>query len=240
MSSEGSFTSSLSSLESGQTYYYVAAAKVHDRECYGEIKSFTVLTDSDYGEAVDLGLSVMWRNCNLGATAPEEYGDFYAWGETETKNDYSWETYKWCQGSSTTLTKYNTDIHYGQVDNKTELESDDDVASVKLGHNWHTPTKAEYEELLQKCKWTWTTQNGVNGVIFTSFINGNTLFLPATGYKWHKSHNIAGQHGMYLSANINYRYPYITLHFELYSGGANLSESQTREYGYSIRPVYVE
>ena len=114
--------------------------------------------------AIDLGLSVKWASCNVGATAPEEYGGYYAWGETEEKSDYNWITYKHCNGSNeTTMTKYCTDSSYGTVDNKTTLEQEDDVATVKWGGNWRIPTREELQELIDKCTWTWTTYNEVNG-----------------------------------------------------------------------------
>ena len=136
---------------------------------------------------VDLGLSVKWATCNVGAAIPEEYGGYYAWGETEEKDNYNynynWSTYKWCNGSENTMTKYCTDSYYGTVDNKTVLDPEDDVAHVKWGGSWRMPTKAEQNELRNSCTWTWTTQNGVNGYKFTSKTNGNSIFLPAAGYR---------------------------------------------------------
>ena len=132
-------------------------------------------------EYVDLGLpsGIKWATCNVGATKPEEFGGYYAWGETEEKEDYSWSTYKWCNGSSTTMTKYCTSSN-GTVDNKTTLDLEDDVAHVKWGGTWRMPTKAEQDELRNNCTWTWTTQNGVNGYKVTG-PNGNSIFLPAAG-----------------------------------------------------------
>ena len=95
---------------------------------------------------VDLGLSVKWATFNVGATKPEEYGDYYAWGETETKNDYSWSTYKWSDETGNILSKYNTSIYYGTVDNKHVLDAEDDVAHVKWGGKWRMPTQSEQEE----------------------------------------------------------------------------------------------
>ena len=132
---------------------------------------------------VDLGLpsGLKWATCNVGATTPEEYGGYYAWGETEENFlADSWNTYKWCNGTSTSMTKYCTDSSYGTVDNKTVLDPEDDVAHVKWGGTWRMPTKAELEELLNNCNWTWTTQNGVNGYIVTG-PNGNSIFLPHAG-----------------------------------------------------------
>ena len=133
-------------------------------------------------EAVDLGLSVKWANMNLGATAIEGSGDYYAWGEVKTKDYYSWSNYLWCNGSKTTLTKYNTQSSNGIVDNKIILDAEDDVAHVKLGGEWRTPTKAEWDELDKECIWEWTTYNLVPGYLIISEINGNRIFLPASGY----------------------------------------------------------
>ena len=124
-------------------------------------------------EYVDLGLSVKWATCNVGAVSPEDYGDYFAWGETEPKDFYAWSTYKWCNGSYDTLTKYCTDSKYGTVDNKTVLDLEDDAAHVNWGGDWRMPTKAEQDELYNNCTWEWTTQNGVNGYKVTSKINGN-------------------------------------------------------------------
>ena len=148
-------------------------------------------------EYVDLGLSVKWATCNMGASSPEEYGDYYAWGETETKSTYDWNTYKWCKGSENTLTKYCADSDYGTVDNKTILEPSDDVAHVKWGGNWRMPTHAEIKELRENCIWEWTTQNGKNGYKVTSKKNGNSIFLPAAGYRGDSSLNFVGANGLY-------------------------------------------
>lgn len=137
---------------------------------------------------VDLGLSVKWATCNVGANKPEEYGDYYAWGETEPKDFYFWDTYKYCDGTYNSLTKY-TDSAYGKdgfSDNKSVLDPEDDVAHVKWGGNWRIPTKDELEELRTKCTWTSTTLNGVRGYSVTSKVEGYTdrsIFMPATGMR---------------------------------------------------------
>lgn len=135
--------------------------------------------------AVDLGLSVLWATCNIGATNPEDYGLCFAWGETEPKENYSWSTYKWCMnGNENQLTKYCIDGWDGYNDNKTVLDPDDDAATVNWGGNWRMPTKAEQEELRKNCTWEWTTLNGVYGSKVTSKKKGYTdkwIFLPAEG-----------------------------------------------------------
>ena len=153
--------------------------------------------------AVDLGLSVKWADCNLGAAKPEDYGDYYAWGETTPKEDYSWSTYKWGT-SSTSLTKYNTDSSRGPVDNKTVLEPSDDVASVKLGGKWRMPTVEEWDELLDVCTCTLMTENEVDGLKVVA-PNGHSIFLPAAG----QGHGtaFAGGIGEYWSSSLNPFYP---------------------------------
>lgn len=142
------------------------------------------VTPPDNHEWVDLGLpsGTLWATCNVGANAPEEYGDHFAWGETSPKDVYNWSTYQWCDGSMFTLTKYNTESSLGMVDNKTELDPEDDAAYVNWGSSWRTPTTDQQKELMDKCSWARTTQNGVHGFRVTG-PNGNSLFLPAAGYR---------------------------------------------------------
>lgn len=132
-------------------------------------------------EYVDLGLSVMWATCNVGAATPEEYGDYYAWGETETKTEYTWTNYKWCNGTSTSLTKYNSDSAYGIVDNKTTLDLEDDVAYVRLGGRWRMPSFQEIDELINNCTITSIQSNGVEVWQFISKKNGNRIYIPKAG-----------------------------------------------------------
>ena len=138
--------------------------------------------------AVDLGLpsGLKWATCNVGATKPEEYGNYYAWGETSTKSHYTCSTYKWAtvtqSGRLETFTKYNTSSDYGTVDNKTTLELADDAARANWGGAWRMPTYAEWMELEENCTWTWTTLNGKNGYKVKG-ANGNSIFLPAAGHR---------------------------------------------------------
>ena len=190
-------------------------------------------------EYVDLGLSVKWATCNIGATKPEEYGNYYAWGETEPKKDYTKSNYKWSNGSSRSLTKYNTDRNYGTVDNKLVLDIVDDVAFVKWGGNWRMPTKAELDELRNNCSWTWTTLNGVNGYRVTGKKYGYTdrsIFLPAAGFRSGSSVTKVGQYGAYRSSNGRSDYPdrATGINFGPYSVD---QDSGDRYRGYSIRPV---
>ena len=154
-------------------------------------------------EYVDLGLpsGIKWATCNVGANSPEEYGGYYAWGETEEKEDYGWETYKWCNGSENTMTKYCTNSRYGTVDNKTVLDPEDDVAHVKWGGDWRMPTTEEQEELINNCTWEWTALNGVNGYRVTG-PNGNSIFLPAAGLREDTDVCNRGIFGYYWSSSL--------------------------------------
>ena len=162
-------------------------------------------------EYVDLGLpsGLKWAKCNLGAPKPSEPGDHYAWGETDPKAEYTWATYKWMQAGQSEakyITKYTiADGETGGIwydssgafigDNKTALVAADDAATAKLGSPWRMPTIDEFQELIDKCTWTWTTQDGVNGYQVDG-PNGNAIFLPAgylvigsyrAGYYWSSS-----------------------------------------------------
>ena len=222
----------------------------------GKNATCTVTVSIRPPEAIDMGTvvngkNIKWASFNLGAGKPEEYGDYYAWGETEPyyssqspltwkngKTGYNWASYKWCNGSSSTLTKYNTDGSRGTVDNKTVLEFSDDVASVKLGGKWRMPTDAEWTELRTKCTWTWTTNyngTGVKGRIVTA-TNGNSIFLPAAGYRGGTSLYDAGSDGDYWSSSLNMDYPSDARSVFFYSDKVGRL-STYRYYGFSVRPV---
>ena len=188
-------------------------------------------------EAVNLGLSVKWATCNLGATCPEEYGNYYAWGETEIKDSYAMSTYKWYGSlNPVTLTKYNTNSSYGDVDNKTVLDAEDDVAQMKLGGNWRMPTDAEWTELRESCTWIWTTLNGVSGRLVTG-PNDNSIFLPATGRRSDDSFYSVGSKGYYWSSSIESVDPYCARYVAFDSDGVYRENYRVRYTGLSIRPV---
>ena len=190
-------------------------------------------------EYVDLGLSVKWATCNVGATKPEEYGDYFAWGETTTKSTYNWSTYKYCNGSYNNLTKYCTDSYYGTVDNKTQLELSDDAARANWGGSWRMPTDAEMTELREQCTWTWTTQNGVYGYKVTSKKSGYTnksIFLPAAGYRGGSSLDNAGSNGSYWSSSLRTDYPGSAWYVNFNSSNVS-RDYDNRSYGFSVRPV---
>ncbi|MBO4370925.1 MAG: hypothetical protein J5808_06165 [Paludibacteraceae bacterium] len=161
---------------------------VEDNFADGKEQSDTSVAESgaiDGRGYVDLGLSsgTLWATCNVGAESPEEYGDYFAWGETSPKLDYSWETYKYgdVYEQPTKYCTKNSDGKDGFVDDKAMLDAYDDAATVNWGYDWRMPTVDEIEELNSECSSTWTSQNGKIGRLFTG-PNGNTLFLPAAGY----------------------------------------------------------
>ena len=231
LSDSGAFTYNLINLSESTTYHYTACAKVYDRIIYGEVKEFNTLGLPE--GAVDMGLSVAWASYNIGATKPEEYGDYYSWGEIETKDKYTEENYKW--GGTTSLTKYNTKRDYGSVDNKKVLDPEDDVARVKWGNRWRIPTASEIQELYENCKWTDATIGGVAGIMATSKINGNTLFFPYAGEMAGSSARSYGSTGNYWSANINQSSPFRALRLFVYHGATY--NDYFRYYGYSVRAV---
>jgi hypothetical protein len=197
----------------------------------------------DEHEWVDLGLpsSTLWATCNVGASSPEEYGDYFAWGETEPKEVYNWSTYKWCNGSYKTLTKYCTNSVFGYngfVDNKTELESEDDAAYVNWGPSWRLPTYNQLGELKNQCSWTWTTHNGVNGYLVTG-PNGNKLFFPAAGYRYDSSLSEAGAYGSICwSRQLYSSSPYDAVVMYINSGNGDWHRCE-RDHGLTVRAVRV-
>ena len=197
-------------------------------------------TGSENGyEWVDLGLSVKWATCNVGASKPEEYGDYFTWGETEPKSLYDWSTYKWCNGSYNTLTKYNNNSSYGTVDNKTTLDLSDDAARANWGGNWRMPTDAELTELREQCTWTWTTQNGVYGYKVTSKKSGYTnksIFLPAAGYHDGYSFTNTGSCGFFWSSSLYTDYPSFAYKWNFCSDDVS-RDCLSRVFGFSVRPV---
>jgi len=202
------------------------------------IDSYPIILNQTIGEVVNLGLSVNWSSWNIGASSPEQHGNYYSWGETDDKWSYSWTKYKWCAGKNNTLTKYNTKSKYGYVvDNKTALDGEDDVATIKWGGLWRMPTKSEWTELKNNCTWTWTTQNGVNGYRVTSNKTGYTsksIFIPAAGYDNGYS---VGYCGCYWSSSLFTDHPDYAYHLYFISGEV-LSDYYTgRNAGFSVRPV---
>lgn len=190
---------------------------------------------------VDLGLpsGLLWAECNVGATAPEGYGNYFAWGETTTKDTCNWSTYRYCtvngEGSLASLTKYNTRTPFGTVDNLTTLEPGDDAATANMGAGARTPTKADWQELMDNTNAVWDTVNGVNGRTFTA-ANGNSIFIPAAGHR--NSSNIVneGNYGGFWAASLDTVAPVSAWDFSFYSGDQEMNRSN-RGLGRSVRAV---
>ena len=192
-------------------------------------------------EWVDLGLpsGLLWAKCNLGATKPEEYGDYYAWGETVTKEDYYWSTYKYCNGDYNQLTKYCNDPEYGYngfTDNLTTLQPSDDVATQKLGDGARMPTETEWRELLANTTSERTTENGVYGHKLTA-ANGKSLFFPAAGGRYGSGLLGAGWYGAYRSSSLRAYYPYRAGYFHYFNSDYQGVFDGDRQYGFSVRAV---
>ena len=187
-------------------------------------------TKHNTGKYVDLGLpsGLKWAKCNLGASKPSDYGNYYAWGEIEPKTtDYSWATYKW--GTESNMTKYNN------TDSKTTLEAADDAATAKLGSPWRMPTNDEIQELIDKCTWTWTTQDGVKGYEVKG-PNGNSIFLPVAGNRTGSRLDHAGVYGYYRSSSLSTGNSNKArgLYFNSSKRGLDIFG---RCYGFTVRPV---
>ena len=245
------FTVTATGLEPSTTYYFKSYVQNGMAVKYGAVKSFTT-KESTIPRAVDLGIvmtrtdgttyKLYWAKSNLSdkglCTNPEDYGDYYAWGETEPKENSSWSTYKFGTSSSGPFSKYNTMSSYGSIDNKTVLEPEDDVAHVKLGGKWRMPTDAEWTELMTKCTWTWVTNyngSGINGRLVKA-TNGNSIFLPAAGRQGGGYFGDAGSYGCYWSSSLYTDSPHYACYVHFNSGNVDRS-SHFRYRGLSVRPV---
>lgn len=207
-------------------------------------------------EAVDLGIvmtredgttyKLYWAKSNLdtgGLCAnPEDLGGYYAWGETEAKSEYSWATYKFGKNSSGPFSKYNTVSFNGPVDNLTTLQTGpegDDVASKLLGGKWRMPSRAEWNELRAKCKWTWEQQKGVGGCLVTAS-NGNSIFLPGAGFGNGTSTPTTSSFGNYWSSSLYTDGPEYAWLYSFNSSPQFYEAGGQRYRGMSVRPVYEE
>ena len=209
-------------------------------------------------EFVDLGLKVKWATCNVGAEKPEDYGDYFAWGDTTTKyqpgyaqsespqwkngmwDGYSWVNYRFSNETSNSLFKYCNDSRSGfegGTDTLTILTPADDVAHYKWGGNWRMPTQADFDELLKNCDCNYTTQNGVKGMKVTSKKDSSkSIFLPATGFREDTSIGGVGSYGNYWSSSLLQNAPSGAVLFRFYLDSNQISY-QLRVNGYSVRPV---
>ena len=212
---------------------------------------------------VDLGLpsGIKWATCNVGASNPWDYGNYYAWGETKTKSKYYWDTYKYCNATNTLLIKYNKNASNGTVDNKTTLEPADDVATAVFGADYSMPTTADWSELSSQCYWVWTTnynEQNVSGYIVYraksdgdkggKVYNGGTapasyslsdahIFLPAAGYRSNSNLNLAGYAGHFWSSSIGENFPGSAKDCVFYGYDVCSLCASSRFLGHSVRPV---
>lgn len=190
------------------------------------------------GQEVDLGLSVNWAGWNVGASSPEQYGGYYAWGETEEKSDYYWDTYKYWVDSDGDGDADNNEYEFPNIG--TNISGTQyDVAHQKWGGSWRIPTKAEIDELVAECKWTWYQYKGVNGYKVTG-PSGNSIFLPAAGYRYGTSFHSGGSGdggGFYWSATLNENNLYFSTWDLYFFNGHYRSHSYYRDHGLTVRSV---
>lgn len=192
-------------------------------------------------EWVDLGLSVKWATCNVGASSPEGYGSYFAWGETSPKSRFEWDNLKYCTAGdrwdNLKFSKYVAESKYGSVDNKTKLDLSDDTARANWGGSWRMPTDEEFDELRDNCIWNWTTVNGKAGYEVTSTLNGNSIFLPAAGVRYRSLLDGDGSEGDYWSSSLYKSYSYLARSLSFNSGNHD-SDYDFRRNGRSVRPVF--
>lgn len=185
-----------------------------------------VCPDSNHPHAIDLGIGVKWSCCNVGASSPEQYGGYYAWGETSEKSNYNWSTYIHCNGSYDTCHNLGSDIGGTSYD----------VAHVKWGGSWRMPSLEHIKALINNCSSEWTSMNGVYGRKFIG-ANGNCIFLPAAGYRWDDNLYYVGTYGGYWSSTQNPDYSSNAYGLYFNSGYTYWNYSYSRYYGFSVRPV---
>lgn len=226
---------------SGNSAYVQTKENIHVEDNHMYLLHFD--TDSFEESAfpyVDLGLSVNWATYNVGATSPEEFGSYFAWGETTEKDFYSWSTYKYCNGDNQSLTKY-CDVSFngynGFKDNITRLEPSDDAATVNFGAPWRTPTTDEFNELLDNCSWVLTNINGTDGYIVTSTVPGYTdrsIFLPLPGVRYDSYFMDQGSYGCYWTSSIRLGNPIYSVVFTFHPNNTWYSH---RYRGMPVRAV---
>ena len=177
----------------------------------GDVNKGATLVKGDDGKdyyVVDLGFGFqnkLWATCNIGASSAEQYGQYFAWGETETKNYYDWETYTLCDKTWLKIKKYSVDAentYNNTFDEKTTLEDEDDIATKRLGSKWSIPTKDDFERLYNRCDWKCGKYNGVWGYLFTSRDNGNSIFIPLAGRRDLANLKHAESYGFYWTKNL--------------------------------------
>ena len=238
------FTYTLSDLTAATTYYFKAYATINGETLYGDVKAFMIPSGvyNNYGY-VDLGLpsGTLWAATNVGASTPEGYGDYYAWGETEPKSEYTWSTYQHATGTAddnVRFTKYCTDAAYGEngfVDNLTTLELEDDVAATNWGTGWRMPMHDEISELVDNCTWVWDEPNGIGGYRVTGR-NGNSIFLPASGL-YHESTLISDGTVAYYWSNTLGQEPIESSTIAMFTNNYHV-QGIYRYFGHSVRAIF--
>lgn len=212
---------------------------VEDKNIYASYECISCIDGYMY---VDLGLSVYWASYNVGATSPEEYGDYFAWGETAPKDTYTWDNYKYCEGTANSLTKYNFNDEDGVVDEILTLLPEDDAATVNWGSNWRVPTEAEVEELRANCTFEAVTNyksTGVNGFVITSKVTGFenvSIFMPEGGYKTTRL-AFRGNAGDYWTSSVNKEGCSISIGLGLSDDGVVSWSIVERYIGRTVRAV---
>ncbi len=225
----------------------------------------TVLTSCDEHDYVDLDLpsGTLWATCNIGASNPEDYGYFYSWGEVYPKRDYDWSTYKWCNGTKNSLTKYCSKPNCGAVDYVYDLDDDDDAAIHEWGSKWKMPTQDQFRELYRECYWVWTNSykgSNVSGFIVYKAKNANLkgvkvlkndvksvrysewddthIFFPAGGLCLEVGYGDFGRSGGYWSRSLCVPAPNGAFYLSLDDNSLGIRVDEMYRYiGYSVRPV---
>ncbi len=234
-----SYTFSLSSLISGTTYYFRTYVKLANAVFYGDVASAKTLGTAPVDNSkiidghwfVDLGLpsGLLWAETNIGAETAADDGNYYAWGETSTKSTYSDSNY------------FDSNYTTYSASGKTTLEKQHDAAYVNWGDSCCMPTSDEFGELLDNCTWEWTSKtnssgSSIDGYEVTSVKNGNSIFLPASGYRWSGDLNYYGLHGFYWSSTLDSGNSKDAYYLYFYNGGYGQSNF-VRADGCSVRPV---
>lgn len=228
----------LTNLSSDSEYHYCAFVEFDGQTTEGETKTFN--TSSYPDNAIDLGLSVRWASCNIGATRPEDYGGYYAWGETEVKDEYNEVTYLFIEGGVDENGDGMYDYGEEYVDFASDISGTEyDVARVKLGDNWRMPTIKECHELFDSCLTEWTSVNGVSGLKATSRKTGNSIFLPAAGARKGTSVEDTDQ-GDYWSSFYHWNDFEYAQKWGFSICGTAAGTGWPRYIGFPVRPVYGE
>ena len=230
LNSDNSYHVEVTDLTPGTTFYYLSFVKIGDIYTYGDVRSFSTkelhsCPDNHHPHAIDLGLpsGTKWACCNVGASTPESYGGYYAWGETSEKSYYSRDTYAYYNSNTGSYTNIGSDIAGSQYD----------VAHFRMGNPWRMPSTEQQQEI-QNCTQTWTQQNGVNGILVTGK-NGGQIFLPAAGYRLDDYLIDAGSFGCYWSSSLDPYYDSDAC--SLYFSFGYLGWGVGRYYGRSVRAV---